>query len=243
VLRATAQFIILAALLSVLSGCGAIDYFFLQQPEDTPRDLMEAGDQAMRDKDYGDAIEYFTKLKERYPFSPYTADAELGLADAHYLDGSYQAAESAYKEFESLHPGSEKIPYVLFQIGLSNFKQFKSIDLPQDNITEALQFFRRVAESHAGSEYAARAEEHIDKCRRFQAKHELFVGNFYWRTEQYESAWMRYRYVLENFKEYEDISEYAARRSRMAYYKYQQRMAEREHRAQKGSWKDWFEWL
>jgi outer membrane protein assembly factor BamD len=243
VLRAIAPIAFLVAVLCLLSGCGAIDYFFLQQPADTPRELMEAGNQAMRDKDYGDAIEHFTKLKERYPFSPYTPDAELGLADAYYLDGKYQAAESAYKEFESLHPGSEEIPYVLYQIGLSNFQQFKSIDLPQDNITEALQYFKRVTDSHPDSEHASKAKEYIDKCRRFQAKHELFVADFYWRTEQYKAAWMRYRYVREHFPELDDIFEYADERSRAAYYKYCQRMARQELRAQEGSWKDWFEWL
>lgn len=229
--------------LMTLSGCGVIDYFFLQPPADTAQELVQAGNRAMQDKDYDSAIEYYQELKERYPFSPYAPEAELGLADAYFLDGQMRAAEEAYKEFESLHPGSEEIPYVLFQIGRANFKQFKSIDLPQENITEALEYFTRVVQGYPGSEYTDRAESFITKCRRFQAEHELFVADFYWRREEYLSAWKRYTYVLQNFHGLEDIRSYAADRSHQAYYLYQVQRSEQERAAQRGSWKQWFEWL
>ncbi len=226
-----------------LTGCGMIDYFFLQPPTDTAQELVQAGNRAMQDKDYDEAIEYYQKLKERYPFSPYTLQAELGLADAYFLDGQMRAAEGAYKEFESLHPGSEDIPYVLFQIGRSNFKQFKSIDLPQENITEALEYFTRVVQGYPESEYAEKSEDFVTKCRRFQAEHELFVADFYWRRGEYLSAWKRYRYVLQNFQELEDIRAYASDRSHQAYYLYQVKRSEQERAEQRGSWKQWFRWL
>ncbi|MFW5899880.1 MAG: outer membrane protein assembly factor BamD, partial [Desulfovermiculus sp.] len=123
-------FLVLFLGIGTLSGCGVIDAVFLKPPQDTALELLQAGNSAMGQEDYKQAISYYTKLKDRYPFSPYTAQAELRLADAYFLDKRYAAAENAYKEFESLHPGHEDIAYVLFRIGLSNYKQFKSIDLP-----------------------------------------------------------------------------------------------------------------
>lgn len=121
-------------LLVLCSGCGVIDYFFLSPPEDTAQELAELGNEAMQEKEYGKAIEYFQKLRDRYPFSPFTTAGELSLGDAYFLDEQYRAASETYKEFESLHPRHEAIPYVLLQIGISSYNQFESIDLPQDNI-------------------------------------------------------------------------------------------------------------
>ncbi|WP_027369774.1 outer membrane protein assembly factor BamD [Desulfovermiculus halophilus] len=227
----------------VLSGCGVIDTVFLNPPQDTALELLEAGNMAMEEKDYDQAISYYTKLKDQYPFSPYTSQAELRLADAYFQDQRYAAAENAYKEFESLHPGHEDIAYVLFRIGLSNFKQFKSIDLPQDNVTEAMQYFNRVAEAYPQAPVADQAREYVRKCQRFQAEHEIFVADFYWRTERYLSAWKRYAYVADNFSMFQDILTYARTRSRLAYVLHQRQAAERERIAQYGSWKQLFDWL
>jgi outer membrane protein assembly factor BamD len=229
--------------LGLLSGCGVIDAVFLKPPQDTALELLQAGNAAMQEKSYDQAIDYYTKLKDRYPFSPYTAQAELRLADAYFQDQRYEPAENAYKEFESLHPGHENIPYVLFRIGLSNFKQFKSIDLPQDNVDEALQYFNRVAEAFPQSPVADQAREYARKCLRFQAEHEIFVADFYWRTERYLSAWKRYAYITEEFPMFEDVLEYARARSKLAYVMYQRQAAEDRRISQQGSWKQLFDWL
>ncbi|MFO7802583.1 MAG: outer membrane protein assembly factor BamD [Desulfovermiculus sp.] len=229
--------------LVLVSGCGVIDAVFMRPPDDTALELLQAGDTAMQEKDYDEAISYYTKLKDRYPFSPYSAQAELRLADAYFQDMRYAAAENAYKEFESLHPGHEDIAYVLFRIGLSNYKQFKSIDLPQDNVTEALQYFSRVNEAYPQASIADKASEYARKCRRFQAEHEIFVADFYWRTERYLSAWKRYSYVAQEFSMFEDILEYARTRSDLAYIMYQRKAAEEKRVSQQGSWKQLFDWL
>ena len=99
--------LVLAACLLLLSGCGIIDYFFLPPPEDTAQELYEGANDAMQEKNYSQAAQYYTKLKDNFPFSPYTVEAELSLGDAFFLDGKYPEAAEAYKEFESLHPRHE----------------------------------------------------------------------------------------------------------------------------------------
>ena len=230
-------------LLVILSGCGIIDYYFLPTPEDTARELFEAGDESMREKQYTLAVEYFTKLKDRYPFSPYTPRAELALGDAYFLNKEYILAAEAYKEFEALHPRHEQAPYVLFQIGLSDFKTFDSIDRPQADVIEALEYFYRLRDTHPDSPYASNASEYILKCRRILADHELFVADFYWRSESYRAAWSRYLYVAKNFSDLPDVFEYAGRRAEMAYLLYQKSQSRLEREKREGSWKDMFDWL
>ncbi len=226
-----------------ISGCGVIKSFSSKSPENTPQNLVTAGNRALESQDYNKAIEYYKRIKEDFPFSPYVTEAEIKLADAYYKDKQFLAAEDAYKEFESLHPGNENIPYALFQIGMCNFKQFKSIDLPQDHIREALQYFQRVNQSYPTTQYASESQKYIKECKRLLAEHELYVADFYWRTEQYQAAWKRYRFVLENYSEIQDAYSYAQRRSKLAYFLYQRSKSEEVRTSQEGSWKQWFDWL
>jgi outer membrane protein assembly factor BamD len=230
-------------LLVLCSGCGVIDYFFLSPPEDTAQELAELGNEAMQEKEYSKAIEYFQKLRDRYPFSPFTTAGELSLGDAYFLDEQYRAASETYKEFESLHPRHEAIPYVLLQIGISSYNQFESIDLPQDNIAEALEYFRRVKAEYPGTKFSDKADSYILKCKRYIAEHEIFVADFYWRSERYESAWMRYSYVVENFPDLPDIVQYARSRAKQSYVKYQETRSTLVREKEQGSWKRWFDWL
>ncbi|MCF8104089.1 MAG: outer membrane protein assembly factor BamD [Desulfohalobiaceae bacterium] len=240
----TLRFVIVICLLGFApAGCGAIDSFFMPALHGSAQDQIMAGNEAMQAKEYGKAIKYYKALKESYPFSDYMELAEMGLADAYFFDQRYVAAEEAYKEFESLHPGHKHIGYVLLQIGVSNLRQFKSIDLPMDYILEAKEYFQRVRELFSESPYAAKAEEYLRRCNRIQGEHEIFVADFYQRREKYLSAWKRYEYVKEHYSEFADLQEYVSRQSRAAYLKYQKKRSEQEYIQQQGSWKQWFEWL
>ncbi|MFW5932282.1 MAG: outer membrane protein assembly factor BamD [Desulfohalobiaceae bacterium] len=244
--------LLLAVLL--LGGCGSAngffggqysaikDYFWGQEPE-TAREMLQAGEEAFQDEDYREAIKQFRRIKERFPFSPQAAQAEIRLADSYFEAGQYEGAIQAYKEFESLHPGHERLPYVLYRIGQANLRQFKSIDLPQDNVREARQYFSRLEQSFPGSEYADQAREKREQCERHLAQHEIFVADFYWRTKRYLPAWKRYQNVLQDFPEQQEIRDYARERSSLAYYRYMQEQAEEMRVQDEGSWKEWFDWL
>jgi outer membrane protein assembly factor BamD len=235
---------VLLLMLSFLFGCGAIDRAFLKsQDDDSPRVLAEAGNDAMNEKKYRKAIKHYTMLKEQYPFSPYTPAAELGLGDAYFFDRQYVAAENTYKEFAALHMTHEAMPYVLFQIGRSNFKQFQAIDRPQEDVKEGLQYFLRLQETYPESEYAEKAAPYVTESRRRIAEHELYVADFYWRQKAYGSAWKRYTYVAEQFQDLPKIHEYAQQRSDLSYLKHQLSNSQQRRDSDEGTWKRWFRWL
>ena len=236
-------FLCIPLLAVFLGGCGVIDYFFLPPPEDTAQELFEAGQEAMKDKNYDNAVEYFTNLKDRYPFSPYTPQAELALGDAHYLNEDFEEAADAYLEFEALHPRHEQMPYVLYMMGKSYYKQFKSIDMPQAYVGQAIESFVRLTQSYPGSQYEEEAQQLIVECRRYMAEHEVFVADFYWRTEHYGAAWERYHYVIDNFQDLPDVVAYASKRADLAWVRHRAEASEEERERIQGSWKDWFDWL
>lgn len=226
-----------------LSGCGFIDYYFLPPAEDTAQELYELGVEAMAAKEYDDAAEAFQKLKDRFPFSPYAAKAEIGLGDAYYLGEEYALASDTYQEFEALHPRHEMIEYVLYQIGMSNYLSFSSIDKPLGRIDTAAEYFKRLIEAFPDSKYAPEAERYIVECRRKLAEHEIFVADFYWRSERYGAAWERYRYVAVNYADLPEVVAYAEKRAQLAYLRHQETLSDDERERIQGSWKQWFDWL
>ena len=239
----SARTVVLVLMLLLVSGCGIIDYYFLPPPEDTAQELFEAGQEAMKEKHYSLAADRFSKLKDRYPFSPYTPRAEIALGDAHFLAQDYDKAADAYREFETLHPRHEQIAYILYQLGMSYYKQFRSIDMPQAHVSEAIEYFTRLSQTYPDSKYAAEAREYIVKCRRYMAEHEVFVADFYWRSGHYSASWRRYRYITENFTDLPDVVQYAAKRADLAYLRAQEDASQAERERVQGSWKQWFDWL
>lgn len=226
-----------------LSGCGIIDYIYLPPPEDTAQELFEAGNDAMREKNYVSAAEYYAKLKDNFPFSPYAVEAELSLADCYFLDEEWLEAAEAYKEFEAMHPRHEAIPYVLFNIGMSSFNAYPSIDRPTTLVEEAYSYFSRLRESYPGTEYSAAATEYMEKCRRLMAEHELYIADFYFRMEKYGAALLRYKNIIRLYPDVQDIHEHAIEKSKAAFIKDRERQAESTREKREGTWKDWFDWL
>ena len=234
---------VLAVCTLLLSGCGIIDYYFLPPPEDTAQELYENANDAMRDKDYQQAAEYYMRLKDNFPFSPYTVEAELALGDAYYLDERYPEAAESYKDFESMHPRHEAIPYVLYQVGMSDLKSFISVDRPTTAVQESLEYFGRLRETFPESEYAEKAADEIQNGRKIIAEHELYLGDVFWNMKRYGPAWKRYTYIVDNFPDVPDVCEHAREKAIAAYYRYREQPSEEARQQIQGSWRRWFDWM
>jgi outer membrane protein assembly factor BamD len=142
-----------------------------------------------------------------------------------------------------LHPGHEAIAYVLYQIGMADLKSFVSIDRPTTMIQEALDYFTRLQESFAGSQYAQAAAEQVHHAREILAEHELYIGDVFWNGGRYGAAWRRYSYILEHFQDVPEICKHAEQKAVAAYYRYREQESEGTLRKREGSWRDWFRWL
>lgn len=226
-----------------IAGCGIIDMIYLPPPEDTAQEIYETANDAMSEKNYVRAVELYNKLRDLYPFSPYTLDAELSLGDAYFLDEEYDQATETYKDFEALHPRNEAIPYVLYQTGMSLMKQFRSVDRATTELQEAYDYFNRLQQSYPDSPYAKSAAENMAECRKLMAEHELYIAEVFWHMEKYGPAWRRYEYVEKNYSDLPEVAELAREKGLVAYHKYRAEQAELTRGQRQGTWKDWFRWL
>lgn len=237
------RLLLLLLMVGTVSGCGIIDWWYLPPAEDTAQELFEAGNDAMREKDYISASGYYSKLKDNFPFSPYSVEAELSLADCYFLDEEWDMASDAYKEFEMLHPRHQAIPYVLYNIGMANLNGYPSIDRPATQVEEAYSYFQRLRESYPHTEYAEIATEKMAECRRILAEHELYYADFYFRTERYASALARYQVVIRNYPDVPELHAHADLKAKAAFVKNREQQAEATRKQREGSWRDWFDWL
>jgi len=206
---------------------------YLPPAEDTAQEIFEAANDAMADHNYVRAVQLYNKLKDAYPFSPYTVDAELSLGDAYYLDEEYTLAAENYKA----------IPYVLYQIGMSLMKQFQSIDRPTTVLDEAVSYFERVVQQYPGTPYAEGAKKNIGICRKNMAEHELYIADMFWHMEKYGPAWHRYEYIVKNYADVTAVAAHAKAKSAAAYHEYTVQASEERRLQREGSWRDWFKWL
>lgn len=238
-----ANLLILALLLALTAGCSKDIRVQGDDPDSSAAYLFESGNNAMREKDYVLSVKYFNRLKEDYPFSPYTVEAELSLADSYYLDGEWLLAAEAYKEFEAMHPRHQAMPYVLYQIGMSDMNTYVSVDRPPTLVAEAYSYFRRLVETFPTHEHVSKAEFQMYKCRRIMAEYEVYTGDFMYRTKNYLAAWRRYMIVIDEYQDFPDLVEYSERRKQFAYFLHMRDSNEQTRREREGTWHNWFNWL
>ena len=186
-------------------GCAQGGWFFGEEEEKTPEELMSQGRADLEAGYYESATDAFQKVKDRYPYSKFAVEAEFKMADALYKGGLYDQAFDAYSEFERLHPKNADIPYVIYHKGMCHFDQMDTIDRDQSHTLQAIGEFKRLIKKFPKCENANRARMKIRACYIDLAEHELYIGNFYYRMGKYRAAMGRYRYILDN---YPDLGQY-----------------------------------
>jgi len=191
--------------------CGCSFFETSSEMNQSAEELVSEGTAAFVDKDYEDAIKAFTNLKDWYPFSKYAILAELKIADSHFFLEQYDEAIMAYEEFEKMQPKNEAIPYIVYQIGLSWFKQLDTIDRDHTPALNSLAQFKRLQDQFPRSEYAEKAGEYIEKCTAGLAAHELYVANFYMKTKKYAAALKRYEAIVEKYPDSKESREALAK--------------------------------
>jgi outer membrane protein assembly factor BamD len=198
--------VILCSILLLFSGgCSIIKQFFPDEEEMSAAELMSEGTVNFERGYLTEAKEAFQKVKDRYPYSKFAVAAELRMADAMYENGDYDEASEAYDEFERLHPKNPEIPYVIYQKGMCQFRQVRTIDREQGHTLKAKEEFERLVSRFPRDEYAHKARKHIRECLIFLAENEMYVANYYYRMGKYRAAMARYIYLIEN---YPDLGQY-----------------------------------
>jgi outer membrane protein assembly factor BamD len=196
-----------ALLLTLLTtGCSSVSMPSMPWSKSAPvadptaEALFAEGNKYFQEKRYVRAIDAFTKLKTEHPFSPLVTEAELKIADGHYLNEQYVEAVNAFKEFQNLHPSSEHIPFIVLRLGQAHFNQFTDINRDQKNTEIAKGYFEAVLANYPNSPHVAEAREKLGKCNGILAEHEFNIAAFYFKQEKYPAARDRFEEIVRKYR-------------------------------------------
>ncbi len=176
-----------------------------------PDEMFREGEQSFQKGNYADAIAQWKKVKESYQSPELTTRAEIGIADAYFLNKDFIEAAAAYEDFRKLHPGHERAGFALYRQAMSHYNQINRIDTDQTPVKNALITFQSYIRLYPGGEYTAEVNNKIRDCRDKQLQYEIYVGRFYLRTNKHIAAIGRFEEALKSFPE-------LTRRDEVLYY-------------------------
>jgi outer membrane protein assembly factor BamD len=151
---------------------------------------------------YEDAIASWEKVRDSYYSPELNIQAEMKIAEAQFLAGNYLEAALAYEEFLKQHPGNENTDKILYQLGMSYFKQMLSSDRDQTVTRNALATFTSLLQRYPEDSRKDEVREMIALCRGRLAEHELYIGRFYLKYGHPEAAIQRLRSLFSTYPEF-----------------------------------------
>lgn len=150
-------------------------------------------------QDYLTAIEIFQDIIDNYPYSEQAVLAELAIADSYFENGGFDEAISYYSDFADLHPEHERVPYAIYRRALSHSSQSKKAGRDQTETMRAIQALERMIVRYPHAAYTVDGEKLLVELRSRVARHDMGIGDFYFRKQEYPSAADRYRDLLNRF--------------------------------------------
>ena len=152
------------------------------------------------DERFEEAIAQFSTVKNKFPYSRFATEAELKIADIQFEREFYIEAQNAYQIFKELHPRHPKSAYVTYQLAMSFFNQLPStIDRDLSLADQAILYFEEVMNSYQTSKYVKKAKEKRKKSKQMLAEKILYVADFYFIRDIFDSALGRYEQLLREY--------------------------------------------
>ncbi len=177
----------------------------------TPEGLYNNGIDALHTKRYKLAVSQFETIQQNFPYSGYTANAQLMEGYAYYLQQSYPDAVQQIDRFLQLHPTSDDAAYAYYLRALCYYEQIADIQRDQQGTVQAMNALQDVVTRFPDTAYARDARLKIDLCRDHLAGKEMLVGRYYERQHDYAAAINRYQRVVQDFQTTNHAAEALAR--------------------------------
>jgi outer membrane protein assembly factor BamD len=197
----------LAAILAMLvTGCASSKRGSVPPGTAQPDQfLFDKGNEALKNKKWLTAREYFKQVNETYTQSPIRPDAKLGIGDTYLGEGSAQAlvlAIAEFQEFLSFYPTHARADYAQFKIGIAHFKQMRSPQRDQTETRETIREFTTFVQKYPNSDLMPEVRSKLREARDRLSESEFEVGRFYFRIHWYPGAIERLQQVVKGDPEF-----------------------------------------
>ena len=195
--RHAAPFVALAVL---SAGCGARQELVPPGAADADRVLYERGQEAVKERRWADARDYFTRVIDGYPQSQYRADAKLGMGDVYLEQGSAESlvlAQAEFRDFLAYFPTSPKADYAQYRLAMTHFEGMRAPERDQTETRAAVSELTRFVERYPDSELIDEARTRLREARDRLSESSFRVGLHYFRTGWFPGAVPRFLELLE----------------------------------------------
>ena len=123
----------------------------------------------------------------------------LKIADALFDEKSYDKAIAPYQQFIDLYPGNKEVSRAKFNIGMAYFDQIKNADVDNSVVQTATSAFKALADSPNAGEWAKKAEEKYNECRKKLAEKEMYKAHTMLTVGNYQAARLAAKRVLDEY--------------------------------------------
>ncbi|WP_026617769.1 MULTISPECIES: outer membrane protein assembly factor BamD [Ensifer] len=188
-----------------------IDITKLTAETDPPEVLYNQGLANLNAGKTTEAARKFEAIDKQHPFSEYARKALVMNAFVAYRNGQYQDAINATNRYLNLYPQSEDAAYAQYIQGLAYTKQIPSVTQDQRPAARAIEAMQAVVDKYPDSEYVDDAQAKIRFARDQLAGKEMQVGRYYLERKEYLAAISRFRTVVEQYPNTNQVEEALAR--------------------------------
>ena len=166
--------------------------------------------EALANIDAGDpeqARKKLSKLDRQHPYSPFARKSGVMSTYLAYRQGNYADAISTGRRFVQLYPAHEEVPYVLYLVGMSNYRQIVDVTRDQKAARGTYEAMKQVVDRYPESEYAEDARTKMRFARDQLAGKEMLVGRYYQERREHLAAINRFRTVVEQYEDTRHVEE------------------------------------
>jgi outer membrane protein assembly factor BamD len=170
-------------------------------------ELYRLARRSLDSADFPSALQRYTQLQLRFPFTEFATQAQLESIYARYRSFDPDGALSAADRFLREHPRHPAVDYVHYLKGMTNFQRGESMfDWLTDPTRQDMAFSRRafddfslLVQKYPDSPYAGDARQRMIYLRNRIAEHELHVVRYYIRRGAYVAAAKRAENILSEY--------------------------------------------
>jgi outer membrane protein assembly factor BamD len=187
-------FLALAAVsvgLALAVGCGPSRMTVPPGTLQPDRFLFERGTEALNDRRWLTAREFFRQITDTYTQSPYRPEAKLGIGDTYLGEGSQVALVQAineFREFLTFYPTHPRADYAQYKLALGYFRQMRAPQRDQTETRAAILEFETFIARYPNSDLLPEVRERLRDARDRLSTSEFEVGRHYYRVRWYPGA-------------------------------------------------------
>jgi outer membrane protein assembly factor BamD len=199
---------------TMLAGCTSdpdLGITKLAVQTDPPEQLYNEGLANLNAGQMAEAQRKFDAIDRQDPFSEWARKALVMNTFLKYRQGDNEGAITSGTRYMSLYPQTKDAAYVQYLVGLSYSKQIPVVTQDQRAAAKTIEAMTKVVTDYPTSEYVDDAQTKIRYARDQLAGKEMQIGRYYEERKEYLAAISRFRNVVEQFSNTNQVEEALSR--------------------------------